>query len=325
METIINYLDNMFARLPKTKQMIEIKQELLVNMEDKYQELMQTGKSEHEAIGIVIAEFGNINELIDELDIDLDSENQEVSKMLTDQEINDFLEVNKKSGVRIGAGVSLIILGAALLILVTQLVDVGYITFFSERIADVVGLIPLFFLVAIAVGLFITASGMMEKFTFLEQDFVLSIQRMTELEQERQNFQSTYLKATITGVALCILSPMVLIITSVIHEEASGFGAAALLMTVSIAVFLFIYFGKIKEGYSKLLRLEEYTRPAKKSEERNKVISAVASIIWPLATVIFLISGLVYHQWHINWIIFPITGLLFAMFSGAYSILKSED
>ena len=38
-------------------------------MEDKYNELKSEGKSENEAIGIVISEFGNIDELINELDI----------------------------------------------------------------------------------------------------------------------------------------------------------------------------------------------------------------------------------------------------------------
>ena len=40
---------------------------MLRTMEDKYEELKMEGKSENEAIGIVISEFGNIDELIDEL------------------------------------------------------------------------------------------------------------------------------------------------------------------------------------------------------------------------------------------------------------------
>ena len=38
-------------------------------MEDKYVELKAEGKSENEAIGIVISEFGNMEELIRELGI----------------------------------------------------------------------------------------------------------------------------------------------------------------------------------------------------------------------------------------------------------------
>lgn len=38
-------------------------------MEDKYNELISDGKSDNEAIGIVISEFGNLDELADSLGI----------------------------------------------------------------------------------------------------------------------------------------------------------------------------------------------------------------------------------------------------------------
>ncbi len=69
METIENYLDNIFSSLPRSAEIIKIKEELLLNMEDKYNELKESGKTENEAIGIVISEFGNIDELVKELGI----------------------------------------------------------------------------------------------------------------------------------------------------------------------------------------------------------------------------------------------------------------
>lgn len=39
METIKNYLDNIFANLPKTKEMERLKSEIYYNMEEKYNEL----------------------------------------------------------------------------------------------------------------------------------------------------------------------------------------------------------------------------------------------------------------------------------------------
>lgn len=69
LDTIVGYLNNMFASLPRTEQMYKLKQELLGNMEEKYHELKDDGKSENEAVGIVISEFGNIDELVSELGI----------------------------------------------------------------------------------------------------------------------------------------------------------------------------------------------------------------------------------------------------------------
>ena len=63
METIRNYLETMFLKLPNTPEVYKAKNELWQMMEDKYTELKEEGKSENEAVGIVISEFGNLDEL----------------------------------------------------------------------------------------------------------------------------------------------------------------------------------------------------------------------------------------------------------------------
>lgn len=60
----------MFQTWPINATTDRIKQQLLEIMEDKYQELIDQGKSNHEAIGQVISEFGNIEELRQELEPD---------------------------------------------------------------------------------------------------------------------------------------------------------------------------------------------------------------------------------------------------------------
>ena len=69
METIRNYLENMFLNLPNTPEVYKAKNELWQMMEDKYTELKAEGKSENEAVGIVISEFGNLDELAQDLGI----------------------------------------------------------------------------------------------------------------------------------------------------------------------------------------------------------------------------------------------------------------
>ena len=69
MDIIRTYLENMFLHLPKSAEVRRAKEELLGMMEDKYQELKNEGRSENEAIGIVISEFGNLEEVAEELGI----------------------------------------------------------------------------------------------------------------------------------------------------------------------------------------------------------------------------------------------------------------
>ena len=67
METIKSYLETMFANMPDTPEVIRAKSELCGMMEDKYNELISEGKSENEAVGTVISEFGNLDELSETL------------------------------------------------------------------------------------------------------------------------------------------------------------------------------------------------------------------------------------------------------------------
>lgn len=70
METIRNYLNAMFAGLPDTPEVRRAYIELAAMMEDKYTELMEEGLSENEAVGRVISEFGNLEELAQTLGIE---------------------------------------------------------------------------------------------------------------------------------------------------------------------------------------------------------------------------------------------------------------
>ena len=75
MDTIRNYIENLFAGLPNRQDVLKAKEELLAMMEDKYSELKAEGKSENEAVGVVISEFGNIDELCKELGLNVEEGN----------------------------------------------------------------------------------------------------------------------------------------------------------------------------------------------------------------------------------------------------------
>jgi len=67
MDTIKTYLDNVFAAFPQTDKVQTIKRDIFAGMEEKYLTLRQQGSSENEAVGIVIANFGSIDEIAQEL------------------------------------------------------------------------------------------------------------------------------------------------------------------------------------------------------------------------------------------------------------------
>jgi hypothetical protein len=314
----------MFASLPKTNEIIKLKNDLLSNMEDKYNELKSEGRSENEAVGIVISEFGNIDELMNELGIEHGTEGDAPS-YVSEEEVDDYLIASRKSGKIIGRGVFLCIIAPALLILSNVLLENNFISGVSENVADILGLIPLFILIAMAVGLFIYSGMLMEKYKYIESEVVLPAHVRSSLQRRNDAFRPTYTLSVIVGVTLCILSPVILFITSTISDSASEFGVVLLLFTIAVAVYIFIYFGTIRESMSKLLKLDEYSHASKVKRKEDRFLRAVSAVIWPLATCFYLYTGFVYNRWHINWVVFPIVGILFGMLSGVCSILKEKN
>jgi hypothetical protein len=311
----------MFSGLPKTARVLDLKNNILFNMEEKYHELKRQGKSENEAIGIVISEFGNIEELVTELGINLDSQMND-QPVVTREEVETYLSVKKTMGKLIGFGVFLCILGAAMLILLSSLLE--GINHISEAAADAPGIIILLVLVTIAVGIFIYSGMSFERYQYMEKGVQLPGNLEAELKQRYDQYNPVFYAHLIIGVCMAILSPISLFVTSIFGDRMEDYGVVILLILVACSVYLFISSGTVRESYSRLLKLGDYSEVEQKKNE-DKVIGAVAAIVWPLAVVIFLISGFVYNLWHIGWIVFPITGILFGMFSAAYSIITGKN
>ena len=61
------YIDAIFSQAPQSKKTVEMKEEILQNLTDKYNDLIAEGKSEEAAYNIAIASVGDISELIAEL------------------------------------------------------------------------------------------------------------------------------------------------------------------------------------------------------------------------------------------------------------------
>ena len=70
MEAIRNYVEALFASLPQNADTQRIKDDMLANLEEKYQALLAEGKNPAEVTGIIIASIGSAEELRKELGLD---------------------------------------------------------------------------------------------------------------------------------------------------------------------------------------------------------------------------------------------------------------
>ena len=326
METIKNYLDNVFSALPKTAEVMKLKENLLTSMEDKYNELKAGGKSENEAIGIVISEFGNIDELVKELNIPINSEAKEQNyPVVSLQEANEFIHAKKISGILISVGVFLCIMAPAVMIFIDGIIGSSI---FEDNGFPLKSLsfIPFIFLVAIAVMLFIFSGMRTEQYKYLENSFKLENGIEFLFQKKADQFRPTYTLGIALGVMLCILSPVSLVIFETFSNDnfLENVGVSVLLLMIAIAVVIFIQTGVTMETYKQLLQTEDFA-PSKKQEKNNKVVAAVGSIVWPLTVGGYLLWSFTTGSWYISWIVFPIVGILFGGFSSLCNILMEKN
>jgi hypothetical protein len=73
-ERILRHVEELFMDAPQKRRIAEIREELLSNMNEKFNDLVAEGKSEDEAFGSVVAGIGDIGSLIDDV-AQIDREN----------------------------------------------------------------------------------------------------------------------------------------------------------------------------------------------------------------------------------------------------------
>lgn len=329
MDIIRTYLDNMFLALPETPETLRAKQELSNMMEDKYNELKAAGKTENEAIGVVITEFGNLDELAAELHLKRSQNTDggweqagytEGPRLVGADEAEDYLAAGKKTAGRTALGTLFCIISPSILIYLTSLSSLRS-SRLSENIASTAGLMGMFLLVGAAVTLFITGSAALHPYDYLKkEEFRLEFGTLSYLQELRGQFRSAYTVQITVGVMLCIFSIMPLIFVGTLYENnefLQSLTVCLLFFMVGAGVFLFVQAGMISNCYKVLLDSPENvsgsTPYIRRRKRKTAVMKAIDDIFWLLATALYLGVSFYTMKWQITWIIWPIAGILHAI------------
>lgn len=226
-------------------------------------------------------------------------------------EANDYLEQRKNASVQIAIATLLCIISPILIFLLLAFSECTSIPI-TENLAVGIGMVALFSLVAIAVVIYIRVGFKNAPHEFLEKEPFETEYGVTGLAREKQKtYRNTYIKYNIFGTCACILSPVPLICAAL-----SGKGLLVMIMlcvtllTVAIGVMFFIVAGVRWASMQKLLKEGEFSE---KGKQKNKIIEAIGTVYWLLATAIYLGWSFLTSNWHITWVIWPIAGVLFAV------------
>ena len=326
MEVIKNYLESMFANLPNTPEILRAKQELFSMMEDKYTELISEGKTDNEAVGTVIAEFGNLDELSETLGIKnmMQAPVPSDRRNISHDEAFDFIRENEKHTFMVGLSVFLFITCC-----VGPIIG-GLDVFDGSKASDMIGIVYLFTSIATGVGILIYSGSMMKKWDYIK-DFPCFIDYATAdavYTADCDDRSTRALRLTI-GIILCILCFVPAAVFGALSDNnflTEGMGPVFLFVMLGIGVMLIIISGSRHDGCQKLLALNDRATvsgnyqgmgtPAPKFSDPT--VDVVMSVYWPTITCLYLIWSFISFDWHITWIIWPIAGIIHGVVKRIY-------
>jgi len=319
MEAIRTYVDNIFSAYPQNARVRTLKNEMLNSMEEKYHELKRQGKSENEAIGSVIANFGSMDEIIAELGIESRSGIEEDTISLTREEVEEYMAQSRKSSLWVGIGVWLILVSISAMILVS-----------GSAYGDFEGasVLILFAALAVAIPLFIRSGMNSSRFEhYAKQKIVLGAPLKADLEEQSKRFNSKFFTMISVGVGAIILAVGIVAVSQNTSVVLFGFPvlfsiggeavwpASMLLAVVGFSVFLFVTAGSRKGAYDILLGKGEYA-DKRATGNVERAIGGLAAVYWPSVTAVFLAWSFIGNAWHRSWIVWPVAGVLFGALCG---------
>lgn len=232
-------------------------------------------------------------------------------KRITLAEANEFIEWRKTASIWIATATFLCILSVIPLFVFGAASEIPSFGI-SENFAGGVGLIPLFVIVAIAVGIYIFTGIKNAPYEFLDKEPFDAEYGVKGMVREKQkDYRNTYVKSNIIGACFCVLSPIALCTGAFTENDFLIVVMLSITMLIAgIGVIFFIIAGVRWASMQKLLKEGEFSAQGKK---KSRVKESIGTIYWLMATAVYLGWSLVTDNWHSTWVVWPIAGVLFAV------------
>lgn len=317
LDTIRTYIDGLFVDLPASPEVERARAELLQMSEDKYHQLRESGASDSEATGRVITEFGNLDELADDLGIRGQLDTAAAAPkvpMLGQADVDRALRVGRRSSWLIAGGLFVIFLGLA------------FTVWFNDIGADALSAIPFLVAVAVAVGMFIVGGQQRRVLGELrDRDARVDPAVAERAKQRRMRGEGGFTAALVIGVGLIILS-----VALPTTQQALGIdgqvGVIAMFLVLAVGIGVLILAATQRSALAAIEAAGRMPTLAEQREEaQSSLIGMIAAIYWPAVTLVFLAWGFIGNAWGQAWIIFPLAGVGFAVIVGITSLMRSRS
>ena len=207
-------------------------------------------------------------------------------------------------------GVFMILVGVTLLLTIIGLAPKDSLDKYI-----IIGVVVLMFFVIITVPIFIILGIKMDS---LQRKYKDVKNFYSVEEQEKFETKFAYLLASVVSIILIGVIVLILLIGLNIFDIKDILAYAIFMVFITITVPLLVYAGIQKSKYDMDSLRNGHMRLSKEAEEKIGRISAVIMIC---ATIIYFILGFVFKLWTINWLVYPIGGMI----CGIVSVINSKE
>lgn len=251
------------------------------------------------------------------------------SRILSQNDVHQFLAARKTAATQIATGVLLCILAAAPMLVLIGFTTLGLFKLPLEMMT-ILGVIILLIIITIGVAFFIAADRQTKIHEELEyENCQLTDELTTEVQQQKEQYAKKYTAMTITGTVLCILSAIPLLCSvffiQILNDDQTDnlmtVLVAGTLILIAVGVFFFVKSSIIMDSYNILLQTDDYT-PRKKVG--RKVMNRYATLYWLTITLLYLGYSFTTNNWERSWIIWPIAGILYGIIEKIISLHKNN-
>lgn len=309
---IEDYIDTLFEDVPETQKVRDIKHDLKTTYIKRYEGLINEGKTNSEALSLVISEIGDADEILEDRHYDKYFDPQhDVTHVMND--VKTYTKASRRAANIMGIGMIIVLIGVS--------IPMIFESFMGGMNFDV-GMVLFFLLVASGIGAMIyggmNLSNIEEEYKINDGTFFLPKAAREQVENDYYQFKRNNLFRIPLGVFICIISPILVISLAIMENDQllTRLGVPAMLLLIGVGVYLFITFGMEDTAYQKILNIGDYSSENRKAEQR---ISPYAGIYWVIITIIYLVWSFTTSNWHITWIVWPIAGLVWSLI---YQLLR---
>ncbi|MBR3673307.1 MAG: helix-turn-helix domain-containing protein [Clostridia bacterium] len=225
-------------------------------------------------------------------------------------EKNNYDLIMTKTSKGIAIGVTLILIGVSIMLTILGLAPNEQ----AENQYSLIGVIAILIGVVFAVPLFIINGTKVDDFK-KKNPVIANVYSEDELDEGK----SKYTKFIALGISIILIGVVVMMaLLGFKVFENDTMPVAVLMYFVTIGASLIVYSGKMQDKFD----IEKYNKENSEEYKQNdEKVSKICGIIMILATIIYLVWGFALKMWHINWIVFPVGGML----CGITAIILGKD